>query len=425
MDNVHNPVDKPGYAVFKVDKFVDNLDVHEAKEIGDIPMSKRQSYYIQNDFIVLFILFVCVSLLAIYNAQQLEQYESNFVLQQIVWFTIGAGIVAVIQFFDMDQIYKASPYIYWFGVLILVVLLISPESIARPVNNAKSWFQLPGFSVQPAEFTKISTFLFLAATINKHKIKFEISSIKTDTYLLVKLIMITMIPVLLIMRQPDFGTAMVYLFIAGVIIILSGIDWKIIVTLIVGIGAITASVIGFIIRFPELAQEMGVAAYQVDRILTWFDPSQQSSDATFHFDRAYMALGSGQLFGKGMDSLQVPFPEAHTDFIFAVIGESFGFIGSALVVLLYFILLYKLVTLGLNVYKHSRFAAYICFGFLSLLLIHAFQNIGMTLGIMPVTGIPLLLISYGGSSVMSTMIGFGLVYRAAVEHTIQSDYLFK
>ncbi len=394
-------------------------------ENGDIAMSKKQSYYIQNDFIVLFILFVCVSLLAIYNAQQLEQYDANFVLQQIVWFTLGAGIVAAIQFFDMDQLYKASPYIYWFGVLILAVLLISPESIARTVNGAKSWFHLPGFSIQPAEFAKISTILFLAATINKHKIKYEISSIKTDTYLLAKLIVITMIPVLLIMRQPDFGTAMVYLFIAGMIIILSGIDWKIIGALIVGISGIIAAALGFIIRFPELAQELGIAGYQVDRILTWFDPSQQSSDATFHFDRAYMALGSGQLFGKGMGNLQVPFPEAHTDFIFSVIGESFGFIGSAVVIFLYFMLLYKLVTLGLNVYKHSPFAAYISFGFLSLLLIHVFQNIGMTLGIMPVTGIPLLLISYGGSSVLSTMIGFGLVYRVAVEHTIQNDYLFK
>ncbi|MFA1819567.1 FtsW/RodA/SpoVE family cell cycle protein [Virgibacillus oceani] len=388
-------------------------------------MSKKQRYYIQNDFIVLFILFVCVSLLAIYNAQQLEQYESNFVLQQIFWFIIGAGIVVVIQIFDMDQLYKASPYIYWFGVFILAVLLVSPESIAPTINGANSWFRFPGFSIQPAEFAKISTILFLAATINKHKIKFEISSIKTDTYLLVKLIVITIIPVLLVMGQPDFGTAMVYFFITGVIIILSGIDWKIIGMLIAGISALGAAVIGFIIRFPEIAQELGVAGYQVDRILTWFDPTQQSSDATFHIDRAYMALGSGQLFGKGMGELEVSFPEAHTDFIFAVIGESFGFIGSAVVVFLYFMLLYKLVTLGLNVHKHSPFAAYICFGFLSLLLIHAFQNIGMTLTIMPVTGIPLLLISYGGSSVLSTMVGYGLVYRVAVEHTIQNDYLFK
>lgn len=227
------------------------------------------------------------------------------------------------------------------------------------------------------------------------------------------------------MQQPDFGTAMVYLFIVGIIIILSGIDWKIITTLIVGSLAIIAAVFTLVVQFPGLAHEVGIEPYQVDRIMTWFDRTQPSSDATWHFDRAHMALGSGSLFGKGLDSLEVPYPEAHTDFVFSVIGESFGFIGSAFVIFLYFMLLYKLVTLGLNTFRDSPFGAYICFGFFSLLLVHVFQNIGMTIGIMPVTGIPLLLISYGGSSVLSTMLGLGIVYRVAVEHTIQSDYLFK
>lgn len=391
-------------------------------------MSKKQSYYIQSDIIFLFILFVCVSLLSIYNAQQLEQYDGyNFVLRQVIWFTVGACIVAAMQFLDLEQLYKASAIIYGTGVLVLVALLFAPESIADPVNGAKSWFQIPGlFSLQPAEFTKITTILFLAATMSKHKEKYVINTLKTDTLLLLKILLITAVPVFLILQQPDFGTSMVYLFIAGMLIILSGISWKIISSLIVLISAIGAAALGFVVKFTDLAKELlGKQAYQVDRIMTWFEPSQPSSDASWHFDQAYMALGSGQLFGKGMDALQVSFPEAHTDFIFSVIGESFGFIGSALVIFLYFLFLYKLVTIGLNIHKHSPFGAYLCFGYLSLLLVHAFQNIGMTLGIMPVTGIPLLFISYGGSSILSTMIGFGLVYRVAVEHSIQSDYLFK
>ncbi|MBY7142406.1 rod shape-determining protein RodA [Virgibacillus sp. NKC19-3] len=389
-------------------------------------MSKRQSYYIQSDFIFLFILFACFSLLAIYNVQQLEQNEgSNFVLQQVFWFSIGACFVAAIQFIDMDQLYKASIFIYGLGVLVLAVLLVSPNSIAQPVNGAKSWFQLFGVSMQPAEFAKISTIIFLAATISRHKTKFEVNTLKTDGYLLLKLLAITAIPVALIMKQPDFGTAMVYLFIVGVIIILSGIDWKIIATLIIGSLAVIAAAFTFVIQFPELSAEVGIEPYQVDRILTWFDPTQPASDATWHFDQAHMGLGSGNLFGKGLGGLEVPYPEAHTDFIFSVIGESFGFIGSAIVIFLYFMLLYKLITLGLNTFKYSPFAAYLCFGYFSLMLVHVFQNIGMTIGIMPVTGIPLLLISYGGSSVLSTMLGYGVVYRVAVEHTIQSDYLFK
>ncbi|WP_042225417.1 FtsW/RodA/SpoVE family cell cycle protein [Oceanobacillus manasiensis] len=390
-------------------------------------MSKKQSFYIQNDLIMLFILFVSVSLLAVYNAQQLEQYEDNFVLKQIVWFTVGICIVAALQYFDLDQMYKASVYVYVFGVLLLAFLLVSPASLAEPVNGAKSWFTLPGFSLQPAEFTKMSTVLYIAAIISRHKDKFVVSTIKSDLLLLIKILAITALPVALIMGQPDFGTAMVYLFVCGMLVILSGISWKIIGSLIVGISAFGGVVLGFIVRFPDLAKEMvgSSNAYQIDRIMTWFNPDQQTADATFNFDRAHMALGSGQLFGKGMGSLQVATPEAQTDFIFSVIGESFGFIGSALVIFLYFMLLYKLVTLGLNMFKHSPFGSYLCFGFMSILLIHVFQNVGMNLGIMPITGIPLLLISYGGSSVLSTMIGLGLIYRVAVEHSIQNDYLFK
>ncbi|RKQ28327.1 FtsW/RodA/SpoVE family cell cycle protein [Oceanobacillus halophilus] len=390
-------------------------------------MNKKQSYYFQTDLITLFILFVCVSLLAIYNAQQLEQYESgNFVIKQIIWFAVGALLVAAMQYLDLEQLYKGSLYVYITGIVVLIILLVSPESIAKPVNGAKSWFTLPGLSLQPGEFAKITTILYLSRLITLHKEKYHVSNLKTDSLLLLKLVITVAIPVLLILEQPDFGTAMVYLFILGMMIILSGISWKIITSLIVVVGAAGGALLGFIIKFPTLANELlGIEAYQINRILTWFDPTQTTSDANWHFDRAHMALGSGQLFGKGLNGVQVYYSEAQTDFIFSVIGESFGFIGSALVIFLYFLLLYKLVTLGLSIYKYSPFASYYSFGFLSLILIHVFQNIGMTLGIMPITGIPLLLISYGGSSVLSTMIGLGVIYRISVEQTIQNDYLFK
>lgn len=390
-------------------------------------MSKKQSYYIQTDLISIFILLVCVSLLSIYNAQQLEQYSANFMLQQSVWFTVGIGIVAAIQYLDMEQIYKVSIYIYAFGVFVLFVLLISPESIAPHTNGAKSWFNFKVVTIQPSEFTKITTIIYMATVIQKHKEKFLKPTLKSDFKLLIKILTVVALPVALIMMQSDFGTSMVYLFIAGVIIILSGIHWKILTTLIVSITSVIGAALAFIVKFPDLAKQLvgDGQKYQIDRILTWFDPSQQASDANWHFNQAFMALGSGQLFGKGMGSQEVSFPEAQTDFIFSIIGESFGFVGGALVIFLYFIFLYKLVMIGLSIYSHSPFSAYICFGFMSLLLIHVFQNIGMALGIMPVTGIPLLFISYGGSSVMASMLGFGVIYRIAVENSIQNDYLFK
>ncbi|MGM8213849.1 FtsW/RodA/SpoVE family cell cycle protein [Virgibacillus sp. W0430] len=391
-------------------------------------MSKKQSHYIQLDFVILIILFIVVSLLAIFNAQQLEQYAGeNFVLKQTLFFAAGIAVLAAIQFIDLDQIYKSSIFIYVFGVLLLVILHFSPSSIAKEINNAKSWFTaIPGFTLQPSEFTKIALIILLAALISKHKEKYVQNSLKSDVLLIVKIVVITIIPVVFILEQPDLGSSVVFLFIAGVLIILSGIDWKIIVLLVLGSVAALALSILLIVNFPELSQTiLGIKPYQIDRVLTWFDPSQQTGDDRFQIDRSLLAVGSGQLMGKGMSSLQVYLPEAQTDFIFSVIGESFGFIGGAAVILLYFLLMYKLVTLGLKSYKFSVFGSFLCFGFMSLLLIHAFQNIGMTIGIMPITGIPLLLISYGGSSVLSTMIGYGLVYRVAVECSRQDDYLFK
>ncbi|MCM3742369.1 FtsW/RodA/SpoVE family cell cycle protein [Oceanobacillus luteolus] len=393
-------------------------------------MQKKQSYYVQSDLLILIVLFIVASLLAIYNAQQLEQYDGeNFVLKQIAWFAVGGLFIASVQFLDMEQLYKGSVYIYIGGILLLLLLYISPESIARSVNGAKSWFnpRWAPVSLQPAEFVKLSTILYLSVVISKHKEKFEQSNLKSDTLLLIKLVATTALPVFLILLQPDFGTAMVYIFILGMMIIFSGISWKIILSLVAAVSALLGSLLAFIVNFPELAKlVVGPARhYQIDRILTWFDPTQSSDTANWHFDRAYMALGSGQLFGKGMSGVEVYYPEAQTDFIFSVIGETFGFIGGALVILLYFLLLYKLVSLGLSIYKFVPFASYYCLGFLSLILVHVFQNIGMTIGIMPVTGIPLPLISYGGSSVMATMLGLGVIYRISVEYTIQNDYLFK
>ncbi|MFD1038632.1 FtsW/RodA/SpoVE family cell cycle protein [Virgibacillus byunsanensis] len=390
-------------------------------------MSAKQSHYTQSDLIVLLLFFICASLIAIYNAQQLPQnIGENYVLKQTIWYGAGIFIVAAMQFFDLEQLYKTSIFIYSIGVLVLIVLLVSPESIAQEIRGTKSWFTFPGLSLQPAEFTKITTILFLAAAISKHKTKYERPTLQSDSLLLLKISLISGIPVVFILMQPDFGTSMVYVFIAGMMVLLSGIDWKIIISLILMITLTMAVLFTIIVKFPDVSQELiGIEGYQVDRIVTWFDSTQQTSDNTYQFDLSMLAIGSGQLMGKGMSNLEVvQLPDAHTDFIFSVIGESFGFIGCALVILLFFVMLYRLVTLGLSSFRHNVFGSYICFGFMSLLMIHAFQNIGMTIGIMPITGIPLLLISYGGSSVLSTMIGFGLIYRVAVEHAVQKDYLF-
>lgn len=389
-------------------------------------MNKKQSHYIQLDLIVILILFITISLLAIYNAQQLGQYQGqNFVIKQILFYGLGIGFLVLLQFIESEQIQKVSIYIYIFGIILLFLLNISPESIAEQRNNAKRAFTgLPGFTLQPAEFAKLGFILYLATIVNRHKEKFVNPTLKTDFKLVGKILLITVIPVFFIFQQPDLGTSLVFFFIAGMLIILSGIDWRVLLTLLVTGVALIAGALTLVLSMPETAQTLGIKAYQIERVKTWFSPEEQVSDDTFQIDRSMSAVGSGQIKGKGMGNLEVHLPEAHTDFIFSVVGESFGFIGSVLVVFVFFMLLYRLVTLGMQSLEKNPFGAYFIFGFMSLILIHTFQNIGMTIGIMPVTGIPLLFISYGGSTILSTMMGFGVVYLIAVENSKDQASLF-
>jgi|SRR5690625_1985878 len=392
-------------------------------------MKKNQSHYIQLDLIIMLILLMSISILAIYNAQQLGQYPGqNFVVKQILFYCISISVLAAMQFIDLEQLYKASLYIFIFGAFLVIALHFSPESIAEPKNGAKSWFnnKIPFVSIQPSEFTKIALIVFLSALIVRHKEKFEIATIWTDLWLILKIIIVTIIPTAFIYNQPDLGTSLVFLFIAGVLIILSGVNWKILITLIVGGSAAVALSILLILNLPEFSEEvLGIKPHQIKRVVTWLDPTEQDPNDRYHIELSLLTIGSGQLIGKGMNHSEVNIPEAHTDFIFSIIGESFGFIGGAILILLFFLLLYRLVTLGMKVYPNDPFGAYICFGYMSLILIHTFQNIGMTIGIMPITGIPLLFISYGGSTILSTIIGYALVYKIATEDSLRQEFLFK
>lgn len=386
----------------------------------------RQSHYLHLDLILFLLFFIVISLLAINNAQQLGQYNDNFVVKHLVFYMLGIMLAAAIQFVDLEQLYKTSFYLYILGVLSLVILHFSPESIAKPVNGAKSWFNnLPFISIQPSEFTKLFLILFLAYLIYRHQQKYAQLTIASDLWLIAKIFGVTLIPAFFIWKQPDLGTTLVFLFIAGILIILSGVDWRLIaVILTTGIAAATAAVL-LIVNFPDFAQNvLKIEPHQINRVLTWFDPSSQDSNDRYHLDLSLMTVGSGQLTGKGMNSAQVQIPEAHTDFIFAIIGESFGFVGGAVVILVFFLFLYRLVILGMKSAEFSPYASYICYGFFALILIHTFQNIGMTIGIVPITGIPLLFISYGGSTTLSTMMMFGIIYRIATEQSKQESFLF-
>ncbi|UOQ48626.1 FtsW/RodA/SpoVE family cell cycle protein [Gracilibacillus caseinilyticus] len=383
--------------------------------------------YVRYDLLYILLLFTGVSLFAIYNAQQLNQYEGeNFVFKQAVWILLGIIAIACLQLLETQTIYLLSTVSYYFGLSLLVVLLISPETIVPTLNGANSWFQFNGITFQPSELTKITTILYLSYAISKHKEKFHTSSLKYDLLLFIKILLIGLAPVVLILLQPDFGTAMVLAGITIIMLFLSGINWKI----IFGIATVTITVasifIFMAINLPDVMQNtFKIDNYQINRIETWIGLGDNDSGNSYQIDKALVAIGSGYLHGYQGETSSIYIPEAHTDFIFSIIGHNFGFIGAAIVIFLYFFLIYTLIQIGLKLYNINLFGSYICFGYITLILIHTIQNIGMNVGIMPITGIPLLLISYGGSSTLTSLIGYGLIYKAGCELLKEEDYMFK
>jgi rod shape determining protein RodA len=363
------------------------------------------------DYSLVFILILLflASCASIYSAQASGQYDSNFLIKQIIFYGIGCGIIAAVIRLDSDQLKKLTWYAYGVGIFLLILLIIAPESIAPVINGAKNWFKVPGIgSLQPSEFVKIFIILALAKVIEDHHQKNPVKTIATDFWLLIKLGVVTMVPLILIIKQ-DLGTSLVFLAILLGMIFISGITWKLLVP-IFSIGTALISVIFyFVLLKPEILEKyLGVKQYQFSRIYSWLDPYNFQSSAGYQLTRSLLAIGSGQTGGKGYGNREVYLPESHTDFIFSVVGEEYGFIGASVLVSLFFLLIYHITKVGME--TKNNFYTYICVGIISMITFHVFQNIGMTIGVLPITGIPLPFISYGGSSLMGNMLGLGLIF---------------
>ncbi|MGK9162484.1 cell shape-determining peptidoglycan glycosyltransferase RodA [Bacillus subtilis] len=386
---------------------------------------KQQSPFYQGDLIFIFGVFFIISVVSIYAAGQFGQYGSTDWIQQIVFYLLGAVAITVLLYFDLEQLEKLSLYIFIIGILSLIILKISPESIAPVIKGAKSWFRIGRITIQPSEFMKVGLIMMLASVIGKANPK-GVRTLRDDIHLLLKIAGVAVIPVGLILMQ-DAGTAGICMFIVLVMVFMSGINWKLI-AIIAGSGILLISLILLVmINFPDVAKSVGIQDYQIKRVTSWVSASneaQEDSNDSWQVDQAIMAIGSGGILGNGISNLKVYVPESTTDFIFSIIGESFGFIGCAIVVIMFFFLIYRLVVLIDKIHPFNRFASFFCVGYTALIVIHTFQNIGMNIGIMPVTGIPLLFVSYGGSSTLSTLIGFGIVYNASVQLTKYRSYLF-
>lgn len=330
-------------------------------------------------------------------ADKIANLNFSTVWRQCVWFLVG--IVAMVAAFSIDYNYlkEITPIIYWVNIVILLLLF----ALATATNNTVSWYKFGNIGFQPSELAKISTILMLSRALAARTGDEKITSFR-EFFHLAKY---AVIPFILIAVQPDLGTAMVVACITIGIFFVARVDKKIVLSCIGAVAAILPVAWLF------------MKDYQRNRILVFFGLAQDSA-SQYNVNMSKMAIGNGQLTGNGlfgtggMSQLNwVPVKES--DFIFAVTGETFGFIGGLIVVLLFGLLLWRTISIALR--SRDKYAMYVVVGVACMIFAHVFENIGMAMGVMPVTGIPLPFISYGGSNMLTNMLAYGIVLNIATK----------
>ena len=359
--------------------------------------------------IALIMILAIISVTTISSAMGGGQYSANFGIRQIIYYILGAILALIVMIFSPKKI-KNNTYIWYiFFCILLLGLLIIPETPITPIiNGAKSWYAFGPISIQPSEFMKIILILALAKIVSNHNRFTFNKSFRTDLILFFKIIGISLVPMILILLQNDLGTTLVLCAIIVGVMLVSSITWRILAPIFITVAVLGSSIILAIIYKPSLIEKtLHIKMYQMGRINSWLNPYAYSNGDGYHLTESLKAIGSGQLFGKGYNHGEVYIPENHTDFIFSVIGEEIGFIGAVILLLIFLALIFHLIRLAIK--TTSSFNKVFLIGYISLLVFHILQNIGMTIQLLPITGIPLPFISYGGSALWSLMLGIGVI----------------
>ncbi|MDR1522155.1 MAG: FtsW/RodA/SpoVE family cell cycle protein [Streptococcaceae bacterium] len=378
--------------------------------------TRQKAFDSQINYGVLMPVFVLIliGLLSLFVALKHSSYEDILVkmmARQIIWIAIGFIAMMVVIYISLHVLWLLAipSYLLGLGVMILPLFFYNPTLVK--LTGAKNWVSIGSQTLfQPSELMKIAYILFLAYLIMLHNAKFLERKIASDLFLIGKLILATLPILILLKLQNDFGTILVFLAILCGMILLSGISWKIllpailVILLLIGIFIflITNNVGRKVLQKAHILQN-----YQLVRIDSWLDPFSDANGQSYQQKQSLLAIGSGGLFGKGFNKTQVYIPIRESDMIFTVIGENFGFMGSTLVILLYFLLIYHMIKITFE--SNNQFYTYIAAGLIMMILFHVFENIGANIGLLPLTGIPLPFISQGGSSMVGNLLGVGLI----------------
>ena len=354
-------------------------------------MNKRILKNIDWSILICVLILTVIGLVALYSAtinDDLLEFK-----KQCMWIAISIPVMIAIILIDYNIIARLSPYLYGLSIVLLIAVLFTPA-----VNGASSWFDIGFFAFQPAELAKVFVIIFLS-TVMVNIQKRSKGEINKPTKLAV-ILGVVLLPILLIIMQPDYGTAIAYILSLVLILFVSGIDKKYIIVSL-ALMAILIPIMYFFI-LPDHAKS---------RIDVYLNPNIDPRGAGYNIIQSKIAVGAGKLFGMGLfkgtqTHLGFLYPKT-TDFIFSMIGEELGFIICGLIIVVYVLL----ITKAINIAKTARddLGSYIAIGIVGIFLFHVVENIGMCIGLLPITGVPLPFVSYGGTSFVTNFILIGLL----------------
>ena len=329
-----------------------------------------------------------------------------YVKRQAIYAGIGIAVALLLSRIDYSRLRE---YKYGlFGVMVALNLVVYGMPA---VNGSRRWIPLPFLQFQSSEFGKVLLIVALAGfAVDRSR---RLQERRTTA----RIMLLALVPALLVIPQPDLGTGMVYVAIGFAILFFAGTSWKQLTGLV---AMFVASIAIVLVGAPALGVHV-LKPYQVQRLTGFLNPSRDPRNQTYNILQSEIAIGSGQKTGRGANASQTKLnflPANDTDFIFAAVGETYGFAGAAVVLSLYALLIWRI--LRILTMSKNLFGTLIAGGILAMLMFQVFVNVGMTIGIMPITGVPLPLMSYGGSSVLITFIAIGLLQSIYIQARVSS-----
>jgi len=341
------------------------------------------------------IVIMIISFFNMYNARVLSSNYNNHLIKQIIWYLLGFLILFIITKLKIKKLFKFSFILYLISVILLILVLF----FGNEINGAKAWFNLRFFSFQPSEFAKLTLTIYLSQIVANTEIK----NTKDELLLILKVILITLIPSLLVFLEPDTGAILIYLLIAGIILLTSKIRKHWFIPIIALVFMLIVLFFYYYFNNPDiLIKLLGTSFfYRVERLLSF------TNGTSLQLENALVTIGSSSLLGSGLGNVRLYIPEAPTDFIVAFTIGNFGYLTIFLVLTSYLII--DIYLLKIYFKKVDKTTKYFIIGFIAMFFFQQFENILMNIGLMPIIGIPLPFLSYGGTTILIYFIFLGII----------------